>query len=333
MEAYIQAISYYLPQRVVTNEELVAAFPEWNAEKVSKKTGIEERHRAGEDETAADMAMMAAQQLFSQHPGIKEKVDFVLFCTQSPDYKLPTSACLLQHRLGLPTGTGALDFNLGCSGYVYGLALAKGLLLAGIAHGVLLLTAETYSKYFHVRDKGNQSIFGDGAAATFIAGTGRARIGEMVLGTDGSGAANLQVKTGGARFPQPLHEQLVDENGYLCSSDHLYMNGPEIFNFTLDAVPPMLDECAAKNGIGKDGVDLFVLHQANKHILDTIRKVYGIPKEKCYVSLAHVGNTVSSTLPIALSDAIGDGSLREGMKVMIAGFGVGYSYGACLLEF
>ena len=333
MEAYIQAISYYLPERVVTNEELVAAFPEWNTEKVSKKTGIEERHRAGDGETAVDMAYMAASHLFKQHPEIRENVDFILLCTQSPDFKLPTSACILQQRLELPTTIGALDFNLGCSGYVYGLALAKGLLLSGIAHGVLLLTAETYSKYFHVRDKGNQSIFGDGAAATFISDTGVARIGEMVLGTDGSGAGNLQVMTGGARYPQPLHEQHVDENGYLHSSDHLYMNGPEIFNFTLDAVPPMLDECAAKNGLDKNSIDLFVLHQANKHILDTIRKIYGIPKEKSYVSLAHVGNTVSSTLPIALSDAIADGTLREGMKVMTAGFGVGYSYGACLLEF
>ena len=332
-EAYIKAIEYYLPERVVTNEKLVERFPEWDAEKVTKKTGIRERHVADDDETAADMAAAAASKLFQADSRLREQVDFLLFCTQSPDYKLPTSACVLQDRLGLPCTIGALDFNLGCSGWVYGLALAKGLIGAGLAKNVLLLTAETYSKYTHSDDKGNQSLFGDGAAATLLSTDGMARIGEFVLGTDGRGAGNLMVKTGGARHPEPLREEGSDANGYILSSDHLYMNGPEIFNFTLDAVPPMLDECLLKNGLSKEQADLFVLHQANQYILNTIRKIYGVPKERFFIDLEHTGNTVSSTIPIALKDALQGQVIVKGRHVMVAGFGVGYSYGACLLDF
>lgn len=277
-EVYIKAIEYYLPDKVYTNEQLAEAFPEWNADKVAKKTGIKERHVAGDEETASDMAASAATKLFQKHSLLKEQIDFLLLCTQSPDYKLPTTACVLQDRLGLSRHIGAMDFNLGCSGWVYGLALAKGLIGIGVAKNVLLLTAETYSKYTHPKDKGNQSLFGDGAAATVVSTEGFAQIREFVLGTDGSGANNLMVKTGGSRYPVALFQDSFDSNGYILSSDFLYMNGPEIFNFTLDAVPPMLDECLDINGVGKEQVGQFVLHQANHYILNTIRKIYGFPK-------------------------------------------------------
>ena len=175
MDAYIKAISYYLPEREFTNEELIAEFPEWNVEKVSAKTGILKRHIAGESETAADMAVKAAEKLFSEHGIQPADIDFILFCTQSPDYFLPTSACIIQDRLGIPVKSGALDFNLGCSGYAYGLSLAAGLLKSQSANHILLLTAETYSKYIHQKDKGNRSLFGDGAAATLVSASGFAR--------------------------------------------------------------------------------------------------------------------------------------------------------------
>ena len=333
MKAYIKAIEYYLPEKIVTNDDLAARFPEWNAEKVSKKTGIKKRHVVGVNETALDLAFHAANQLFDKNPGLKEKIDFLLFCTQSADYKLPTSACILQNLLGLPTTVGALDYNLGCSGCVYGMALAKGLICAGLAQNVLLLTAETYSKYFHPNDKGNQSLFGDGAAATLISTEGFAYIGEFSLGTDGRGEGNLKVKTGGARYPNSLNEETTDGNGYILASDYLYMNGPEIFNFTLDFVPPLMDDCLLKNQLLKEDIDLFIPHQANKYMLDTLRKVYGVSKDKFFADLEKVGNTVSSTIPIAIKDAVDQGFIQKGNKIMIAGFGVGYSYGACVLNF
>ena len=173
MKAYIKGISYYLPERVVTNEELVMEFPEWTVDKIAAKVGVRERHVAANDETSVDLAVKAAETLFSEHGIDRSMVDYILLCTQSPDYILPTSACIVQQRLGLPTGIGALDFNLGCSGYVYGLSLAKGLICGGIAGNVLLITSETYSKHLHLRDKGNRTIFGDGAAATLVSTEGK----------------------------------------------------------------------------------------------------------------------------------------------------------------
>lgn len=334
MKAYIKAIEYYLPEKILTNEELVKDFPEWNAEKVSSKTGILERHVSTPEETASDLAVKAAKKLEKAGTSFKD-VDYLLFCTQSPDYHLPTTACLIQDRLGLSNKIGALDFNLGCSGYIYGLSLAKALVISGIAKNVLLLTAETYTKYIHVLDKGNRSLFGDGAAATLVSTDGFAEIGEFALGTDGRGFKNLIVKTGASRFPNKIHEDEIphDEGGYIASANNLYMNGSEIFNFTLDTVPPLISDCLNKNNITKDDISLFVLHQANKFILNTIRKVAGIPKDKFYIDLEKTGNTVSSTLPIALKDAMNKSMICKNSKILISGFGVGYSYGACTLSF
>ena len=196
MKAYIKGIAYYLPETVLTNEQLVKKFPEWTVDKISKKVGISERHVTTEEETAGDMAVKAAEKLFEKLNIDRSVIDFVLLCTQSPDYHLPSTSCIIQDRLGLSTKCGAFDFNLGCSGYEYGLAVAKGLIVGRIAKNVLLLTAETYTKYIHPEDKGNRTIFGDGATATLVSESGFAEIGEFCLGTDGSGAEQLNEKTG-----------------------------------------------------------------------------------------------------------------------------------------
>lgn len=330
---YIKDIAYYLPEKVMTNEDIVRDFPEWSVEKIASKVGVHQRHVAAADETAADLAVKAAQSLFKQGKCGPQEVDFVLFCTQSPDYFLPTSACIIQKRLGLRTDIGALDFNLGCSGYVYGLALAKGLVVSGVAANVLLLTGETYNKHLHPKDKGNRTIFGDAASATLVGTDGIAEIGNFSLGTDGSGADNLIIKSGGMRCPKRQDDLHFDENNNPVSSDYLYMNGSEIFTFTLDNVPPLIADTLSRNGVEKDEADLFVFHQANKYMLDFLRKKIRIAPERFYYCLSEYGNTVSNTIPIALSNALQDGSLTKGMKVVIAGFGVGYSWGGCLLRF
>lgn len=332
MKAFIKGISYYLPERVVTNEELVSEFPEWSVDKVAQKVGVYSRHLAAEDETAGDMAEKAARRLFEAYQVSPSEIDFVLLCTQSPDYFLPSTACILQHRLGIPVSAGAFDYNLGCSGCVYGLAVAKGLIVAGIARNVLLLTAETYSKYLHPSDKSNRSIFGDGAAACLVSTEGFAEIGEFVLGTDGSGANHLIVNTGAARGKHATGKAVEDEEGRMHFDDYLYMNGSAIFNFTLDAVPAMLKELLDKNGLAADSIDRYVFHQANKFMLNTIRKICVLPKEKFYVNLEETGNTVSSTVMIAMKDCIRQGLIQSGMNVMIAGFGVGLSWAGTILK-
>ncbi|MCH5308518.1 MAG: ketoacyl-ACP synthase III [Prevotella sp.] len=331
--AYIKALSYYLPEKVVSNEELVREFPEWSIAKVAQKVGVNSRHIAAESETAGDMAEKAARKLFEEYGINPKNIDFLMLCTQSPDYFLPSTACILQDRLGIPTSAGAFDYNLGCSGCIYGMAMAKGLIAAGIANNVLLLTAETYNKYLHPSDKSNRSIFGDGAAACLISSDGFIKIGEFVLGTDGSGTDYLIVKTGASRQKVVTGKYVEDDEGHIWYDDYLYMNGGAIFNFTLDAVPLMMNQVLAKNGMEKEDVDYYLFHQANKFMLNTIRKVCELPKDKFYVNLAETGNTVSSTILIGLKDCIDNHLIKYGDKVMITGFGVGLSWGGTVLYF
>lgn len=320
MGSRIRQIEYVLPASVLDNRTLADQFPEWTVEKISAKTGISRRHIAEKSETAGDLAVAAAAKLFAAGSVAPEDIDFVLLCTQSPDYFLPTTACIVQHRLGVPTTAGALDFNLGCSGYVYGLSLAKGLVETGQAENVLLLTAETYSKFIDDDDRSVRTIFGDGAAATLISG-GAAddeQIGPFVFGTDGAGAENLIVANGGMRSP--------------VGEPRLYMNGPDIFAFSLDVVPKAVSEVLARAGSSVDAVDRVVLHQANAYMLEHLRRRIGIDSERFVISLDEHGNTVSSTIPIALREAAGAGMLTRGQSVLLVGFGVGYSWAAAMIR-
>jgi 3-oxoacyl-[acyl-carrier-protein] synthase-3 len=334
--AAIRAVEYYLPEGVLTNEELARTLPGWSAEKIAAKTGILERRIAGPDECASDLAVAAAHKLFAGGACGPADVDFVLLCTQSPDYLLPTTACTLQDRLGLATSAGALDYNLGCSGFVYGLSLAKGLIETGQAANVLLLTADTYSKFLHPKDRSVRALFGDAAAAVLVQGRSEAPagglpwIGPFVFGTDGKGKDNLILPSGGLRRPVPPTGPSASVP--LPSPDHLYMNGPEIFTFTLQVVPQAIGQLLARAGKSMDEVDLFVFHQANRYLLDHLRDKLQIPPEKFAIALSHVGNTVSSTIPIALKEAAGGGSLRPGQLALLVGFGVGYSWAATLIH-
>jgi 3-oxoacyl-[acyl-carrier-protein] synthase-3 len=330
MNSFIKGISYYLPNDILPNEKLIQNFPEWTIEKIVEKLGIKERHIAAENETALDMAVHAANNLFNEYNIDKSDIDFVLLCTQSPDYFLPTSACILQDRLNLGTNCGALDFNLGCSGFVYGLSLAKGLIAGNIAKNILLITSETYSKHLHPKDKGNRTIFGDAAAVTLISTEGIAEILDFSLGTDGKGCENLIVKSGALRNPQKTSRFKFDDSGNPISDDYLYMNGSEIFNFTLESVPALVNDVLSRNSLRKEDIDLYVFHQANKYMLQFLRKKIKIPEDKFYYCLEKFGNTVSSTIPIALREAQKENLLKG--NVLLAGFGVGYSWGGVVLK-
>jgi 3-oxoacyl-[acyl-carrier-protein] synthase III len=334
MFAAVTAIDYHLPETVLTNDDLARAFPGWTPEKIAAKTGIFERRIAAPEECASDLAAAAACKLFARGACRREDIDFLLLCTQSPDYFLPTTACILQERLGLPRSAGALDFNLGCSGFVYGLSLARGLVETEQASNVLLLTAETYSKFLHPDDRSVRPLFGDAAAATLVQARpdappdGLAWIGPFVFGTDGKGMESLIVPTGGMRRP---HREQTSP-GPLPSRDHLSMNGPEIFTFALTVVPQAVHTLLARAGKTIDDVDLFVFHQANRYMMEHLREKLNIPSEKFVIALSHVGNTVSSTIPIALKGALDRGLLPPGKLVLLVGFGVGYSWSATLIR-
>ncbi len=323
-------ITYYLPEKIVTNNDLAKEFPEWHADKIEEKVGIRTRHVVSENETALDLATQVCNKILNDSN--RSGIDFLILCTQSPDYFLPTSACILQDRIGLSQQIGAFDFNLGCSGYIYGLAIAKGLIESKIAHTILFVTAETYSKHIHPLDKGNRSIFGDASTATLLDENFIKIIGEFELGTDGKGFSNLIVKNGGLRNKFRLDEQIVsDADGNVISDNYLYMDGPEIFNFTIETIPTLVKNVLEKNKISLEEIDYFIFHQANKFMLDYLRKKLKIDPLKFYMNMLNTGNTVSSTIPIALTDAYNQGLIRDGNKVLIAGFGVGYSWGATII--
>lgn len=332
----IVGVTTHLPSRVLTNDELGALYPTWSAEKILEKTGISERRIAADDETALDLGCAAAEKLLAQGIIARDDVDFLLFCTQAPDYFLPTSACIMQDRLGLPKSIGALDFNLGCSGYVYGLAVANGLIASGVCRNVLLVTADTYSKVIHPLDKSVRTLFGDGAAATLVSRVdeGPGCVGPFVFGTDGAGADRLIVKAGGFRL-RPSAEtgrEIADSTGNVRSDDHLFMDGGAVLTFTLREVPRVYRETLALAGCTIDDLDGVVLHQANKFMLDALQKKIGVPDEKFPRAVRTIGNTVSSTIPFVLAGLTDGAQLKRGSRLMLIGFGVGLSWAATIIE-
>ena len=336
MQFFIKSIEYHLPADELSNEDLVKDSPEWSIDKIEKKTGIKKRHIVEANECASDLGIAAAQKMFRSGVCTPEDIDYLIMCTQSPDYFLPTTACIMQDKLGLSSKSGAIDINLGCSGYIYGLGLAKALVESGQSDNLLLITAETYSKFIHPGDKSVRTLFGDGAAATLISKTetkNESYIGPFIYGTDGRGSDNLIVPNGGARYPFDCSKEnlIKDSSGNIRTQNNLYMNGSEVFVFTLKKVPEAVTRLLNLSGKRIADIDYFVFHQANKFILEHLRKKINIPKEKFCVAYENVGNTVSATIPIALKESVSKQMIKEGDLVMLVGFGVGYSWGATLI--
>ncbi len=324
--AAIGPIAIHLPEAVETNDQLQRLFPKWDMDLIYSKTGIRARHVAAPEECASDLGVLAAEKLFAQHPIDRSTIDFLLFCTQTPDYPLPTTACLVQHRLGLSTAVGALDFNLGCSGFVYGLSLADGLIRSGVARRVLLITAETYSKYIAADDRSLRTIFGDGAAATLVEAAAQPSLGSFVFGTDGSGADSLFVAGGGAR----RGENVLRPRKRRRWSSPLYMDGPALVDFTVEAVPALVDRILVTANLSCDQIDLFLMHQATRLMLDRLRVRMQLDEERLPIELEGVGNTVSSTVPILMHQLRTSGRLRPGTQSLLVGFGVGLSWAGCV---
>ena len=339
MYAAIRAIDECLPSRTLTNEDLAREFPNWDPAKIEAKTGIRSRRLAGETELASDLAVEAARKLFRRGVCDAADVDFLILCTQSPDYLLPTTACMVQERLGLGQGVGALDVNLGCSGFIYGLSLAKGLIETSQARRVLLLTCDTYSKYMDAGDFSVRALFGDGASATLVLAEPLPPeghlpwIGPFVFGTDGRGFENFILRRHGLREPAVATSPSQPAPGARPRDPlALYMDGPEIFSFTLRVVPDSVRQLLSVAQIDMNRVDRFVFHQANRFMLEHLRVKLGIPEEKFVYELRDCGNTTSSSIPIALHLALLDGRVPPGSLAMLVGFGVGYSWGAAMVR-
>ncbi len=320
MGIVIKKIEYYVPKKKLTNYEINSINNNWTPEKIEEKIGIKNRFVVQKNETALDLAYQACEKLFNS--GVeKSSIDSLILCTQSPEYFLPTTACILQDRLGLNKNSYCLDFNLGCSGYIYGLAMAKGLIEIGVAKNLLLVTSETYTKYISDEDASNRSLFGDAATVTLISKDRNNKIKDFVFGTDGSGFKNLIVEQGATKNLNSTHPSIF------------FMNGPEIFSFTNSNIPKLINETLIKNNFEFDKIDYFVFHQANKYMLEHLRKKIGIEKDKFLIDMEDFGNTVSNTIPIVLANKFFKKSISKQNKyVMLVGFGVGYSWGATIIK-
>jgi 3-oxoacyl-[acyl-carrier-protein] synthase-3 len=334
MKIGIKAINYYLPKKTLTNEDLSAVFLKMTPQMIFNSVGIQKRHIADKNECVSDMSIQAVNKLLESCNFSKKDIDFILVNTQSPDYFIPSTACLIQEMGGFSKSVGALDIGLACSGYVYSLAVAKSLIFTEIAKNVLLITADTYSKYINDKDRSSRMIFGDAATASLVCACEN-DIGAFDFGTDGKGVKNLYVPAGGMRLhksTQTAVEALDKFGSSVRSQDNLYMNGREVFNFAIEVVPNSVRRVLERNKTDVKDVDLFIFHQANEYILRHLQKKLEIPDEKFYVYMKDCGNTNSSSIPIALSNALNEKKIKRNSNVLLCGFGAGYSWGSVLIK-
>ena len=330
----IRGVESALASREVTNEEFAAAHPGWKIGEVAKRTGVLSRRFAARGETALDLGERAARSLLQRLSVPATAVDGILFCTQTPDHPMPPNATLLQHRLGLSTRVMATDYSLACSGYVYGLFIAKALIASGSLENVLLVTGDTYSHLMGPEDRGTMTLFGDGAAATLLSSGDRGGLGRFELGTDGGRASCFWVPAGGARTPssEETRRPVTDRSGNIRSAEQIQMDGAAVLDFVRRDVPSTVRTLLEKSSLTVADLDLVVLHQASQLSLDMVQRALAIPTAKMFSSIAHSGNTVSASIPMALRSAETAGRLASGMRVLLVGFGVGLSWGACIVE-
>lgn len=333
MNAFIKAISYHLPENFITNKDLCALFPNLDEADIYKKTGIKKRHITTEGIVGSDLAFFAGEKLFKEHAIDRAEIDFLIFCTEGLDYKGPATACTLQHRLKLSTRCGAIDLPLGCTGFTYCLSVAKVLIESGQATNVLVLTSDIPSTVIHPEDADLRIIFGDAGAATLVAKSdhGNNNIGNFSFGTDGSGAENLIVKRSGTRNAPDMEWLKEHEKVGGMKYGRMEMNALEIFSFALRVVPPMVEDILVKNNLEQNEIDLFIFHQANGFLLSVLRRKLKIEEEKFFLYMEEVGNTVSATIPIALYEAIKAGKAKKGNKILLASFGIGYSWSGTII--
>lgn len=333
MGAQLQDIAVFLPETCLSNDTLAAEFPGTSADGLYKLSGIRKRGLAADDHTPADLAFFAAESLLARHPGARHDVDALIFCSEGLDYKAPATACLLHDRLGLKPACLAIDIPSGCTGFVNGLLVAKSMINSGAIRHALLLTAEIPSRVIDRRDLHLRMLFGDGACASLVTASSEEKIGDFVFGTDGAGAHHLWVERSG--FRDPVDAAWLEQNRHdprQLKYGRMIMDGKEILHFSLTRVPRLIADTLGRNGLEMEDIDLFVLHQASAIILKSLKKKCAIPDEKFYVCLEDCGNTVSSSIPLALARAREDGRLLPGRKVMLVGFGIGLAWAATVIH-
>jgi 3-oxoacyl-[acyl-carrier-protein] synthase III len=317
MKVKIEEVSYKFGSTQENLTLLKGVNPSWDIDKILDKTGINNRYCSGDNETALDLAVEAGKKLKSQ----LDDINLLVFVTQSPEYILPTTACIAQDRLGLNKNIAAFDINLGCSGFIYALSVVGSMMEANQASKALILCGDTYTKYISINDRTSRPLFSDAGSATIITQSeSDSKLGPFLYGTDGSGADSLIVRNSASK---------IEKN----KTSDFYMNGAEVFLFTMSNVPVVTKQLLDKASMSIDEVDYFLFHQASKIVMDNIVRKINIEDEKFLTNYQDHGNTVSCTIPILLKQKVDEGIIKRGDRLMIFGFGVGLSYGACLVEY
>lgn len=329
----IRAVAACVPQKVSSNLDLRNIMPEEDVEKMINSVGIKEKRIADENVCSSDLCVKAAEKLISDNAIDKTSIDALIFLSQTPDYKIPATAPILQHRLGLPKTTLCFDINLACSGYVYALSTAFAYASLDGVNRVLLLVGETFSKITSVRDKVNAPLYGDAGTATLIEKENDSNA-YFLLYSDGSGKDAVIVPAGECRTPSTTKnlEEIEAEDGNIRSANQIYMNGMDVFNFTMSVVPKSINEILKYTENTLDKINYIVFHQANKFMTDFfIKKLKYFPERVPYC-IDRYGNTSSASIPLTISSEIA-GTKINGRKIILCGFGAGLSWGTALVDF
>lgn len=333
----ILAIEGALPDGVVTNTDLEREHPSWEMDLVAELAGVDSRRICAEDETAFDLSLRACQALLERPDVDVGDIEAILYCTPSPDHPIPGNAHLLHRQIGFEDDVFAFDFTLACSGYVYGLAFADAVARGGMGSKILLITADTPSKWMNPGDRSVRALFGDGAAATYL-GIDDARGGRIVateLCTRGRGFEDVYIPAGGARNPrtEATRQATTDDSGNVRTAEDIYMNGTAVWSFATSVLPGHIEAFLTKHALNLDEIDLFVFHQGSKLILSSLARALSIPPEKNFIHMKDFGNLSSSSIPFALRAALDQGAIQPGDRVLLSAFGGGVSYGSAIVEF
>jgi len=307
----ITNIEFTLGNKIETIEDLGKYNPDWIIDKLKDKTGIESRPVLGQGENEKSLVLDACKKLFKKID--KDDVDGIIHVSQSAFSRLPTSACIIQDEIGLPKNLMAFDLIQGCSGFVYGLSAAVSMIKQCNLKKVLIICADTYTKYIPTNDRTNRPIFADGAAAAIVEDNDSGIIGPFSFFTDGSGGSLLTLNS-------------------IEGKEELFMDGKEVLKFSIREVPKVVNNLLEKANLNKNDIDLFIFHQASAVILRRLKIKLDIPDEKWFQNIKDIGNTVSATIPIAIKQAKDAGLYKPKMKIMLMGFGVGLSIAGCILK-
>jgi 3-oxoacyl-[acyl-carrier-protein] synthase III len=330
----ISGMSACVPKNISRNIDLSSIIPKEEIEKTINSIGIIEKRFVDSDICASDLCFEAAQKLFAEMNIDRSSIDLLIFMSQTGDYKIPATAPILQNRLGLSKNTAAFDVGLACSGYVYSLSIAYAFASLPNINRVLLLDGETFTKIVNRRDRVNAPLYGDAGTATIIE-KGNFGSSFFSLNSDGSGFESIKIAAGGFRHITDKDNILerTDKDGNLRSDHQIYMDGGEVFNFTMREVPKDIKNILAFSQTEMETIDYMVFHQANKFMTDFFSKKLKIPTEKVPYCMDKYGNTSSSSIPLTICSELHSELRNIRKKVMMSGFGAGLSWGSAILDF